>query len=281
MCAAFVTPILRQKLTPELLVDTAQVQANVVDNHILLTQFSERLCSALFATKNETSRLKERLATLFRILASTRIVPTLAELYPFDFIVKEGDAVAPTQAYSRFIANITARISSLRLTPENEHIVRRTFFLEFIDRLDRACEFQKMIKIDKVQFRFEQYCQSQAQLVADLSAQRVMILDRAAKTFRWIKCGHSISYNLNIVLSALPPLMIFRQAGVALAIAMSGNLEVSAFVEFIQKHLSDDQIARVILTQYEREHIAKLVDAAHTLIQDEAPGLTLLISRGE
>jgi hypothetical protein len=268
MCSAFISPMLEQKLTSELLVDTGDVQAAVIDNHIALKKFSERLCSALFAAENEKDRLRGQLATLFQILARSNIVPALVELYPLDFIVREEDVFAPTEAYGRIIANVSARISCLGLTSENEHIVRRTFFLEFVDHIDMACEFQRMIKIDRIPARFAQFCQSNSQAVTELTVQRVKILSRAATTFQWIRCAHSISYNLDVALKALHPLTIFPRSAVALAIAMSGNSEVPAFVAFVSKYLKDDRIASVIMTDHEKRLIRTLQDAALTLGKD-------------
>jgi hypothetical protein len=204
----------------------------------------------------------------------------LVELYPFDFIAREEDILAPTEAYGRIIANVSQRISVLGLTPENEHIVRRTFFLDFVDHIDAACEFQKIIKIDKVPARFAHFCQSNAQAVTELSVQRVKILSRAATTFQWIRCAHSISSNLNIALKALHPLTIFPSSAVSLAIAMSGNPEVPAFVAFVTKYLQDERIASVIMTEHEKSLIKTFITASQALGRDSSGRRLSLIGAG-
>jgi hypothetical protein len=268
-CAAFISPLLEQRLTPDFLVNTAEVLEDVSQNHITLKSFSEQLCSAIFAAKNERDRLRGQLRSLFQILARSSIVPALVELYPFDFTVREGDLFAPTEAYGRIIENVTARISVLQLTPENEHIVRRTFFLDFVDNIDTAFAFQRMIKVDKMQARFALFCQANADAVTELSLRRAKFLSRAAKTFQWIRCAHSISYNLNVALKAMHPLTVLPSLAVSLAIGMSGNPELPAFTTFVAKYLNDDRIANVIMTKHEQELIKMLLDASRTLTIDE------------
>jgi hypothetical protein len=226
------------------------VQSNVIGNHITLKNFSERLCSA----RNESGRLRGQLNGLFAILARNSIVPALVEQYPYDFMVRKDDLLDPNGAYARIVANVTRRISSLNLTPENEHVVRKSFFMDFVDRIDIRFDFQKMIKIDRLPQKFAQFCQANSKAMRAVSSERLKVMSRTAATLQWIRTIHPISYNLWVALRALHPLSIFRGGGESVmpfTIAMSGNAEVASFVFFVTKYLHNPRIANVIMTDRE------------------------------
>jgi hypothetical protein len=277
MCSAFISPVLQQKITPDLLTNTAQVQSNVIGNHITLKKFSERLCSALFSARNESDRLRPQLNGLFAILARNSIVPALVEQYPYDFMVRNEDLLNPKDAYARIVANVTRRISSLNLTPENEHVVRKTFFMDFVDRIDIRFDFQKMIKIDRLPQKFAQFCQANSKAMRAISSERMKVMSRTATTLQWIRTIHPISYNLWVALQALHPLSIFRAGGesaIPLAIAMSGNAEVASFVFFVMKYLRNPCITSVIMTNHEQKLINALRRAITVLMQDDVKMLS-------
>jgi hypothetical protein len=270
-CSAFVSPLLVQKLTPELLTETAEVQENVVGNHVMLKRFSERVCSALFAARNEGARLESQLNSLFEILARSAIVPSLIEQYPLDFIVKEENIFQPDEASSRIIWNVTCRIDSFEMTEESEQIVKKTFFLDFLDRIDRAFDFQKRIKTDRFPHYFGRFCQQNSQVATQLSPQRLRVLSRSAKAFQWVRCVHPISYNLYVALKALHPLSIFTENAAAMALAMSGNGDVPGFVHFINKYMRESRLENIILSEPEKALIANLRKAQISVICDR-PG---------
>jgi hypothetical protein len=254
MCSVFISPVLEQKLTPELLVETSQVQSNVIENHIFLKKFSEQLCSALFSARNETNRIKCQLASLSVILARHMIVPTLREKYPLDFMLKD----------SRFFESVGRRTSRLGLLAENERLLKKTLFLDFLDEV----EFKKVSghKYHKI---FAHFCQANSRVAQELSVQRRRILSRAAATFQWVRCGHPVSYNLYVALRALHPLTIFEEHAVTLAIAMSGNPEVAVFMDLADSFLTDARVAEVIMNEHERELVYYLRKAMITLGKSE------------
>jgi hypothetical protein len=255
-------------LTPELLTETAEVQKNVAENHLMLKQFSERVCSALFAARNESSRLESQLNSLFEILARNAIVPSLIEQYPLEFIVKEENIFHPNEAYDRIIWNVTHRIDSFDMTSESEQIVKKTFFLDFLDRIDRAFDFQKRIKTDRFPRFYGRFCQQNSHVASQLSPQRLRVLSRSAKTFQWVRRVHPISYNLYVALKALRPLSIFNETAAAMALAMSGNSEVPGFVHFINKYMRESRLEDIILSEREKALIANLRKAHISVICD-------------
>jgi hypothetical protein len=182
------------------------------------------------------------------------ILPALREKYPLDFILKDG----------RFFESVVKRTSGLGLIAENERLLKKTLFLEFLDEL----EFKKA-SVDKYHEIFAQFCQANSRVAHELSVQRLRVLSRAAATFQWVRCGHPVSYNLYVVLKALHPLTIFEEHAIPLAIAMSGNPEVAAFVDFANSFLTDARVSNVIMNEHERELMDSLRRAIATLGETE------------
>jgi hypothetical protein len=261
MCSPFISPTLEQKLTPALFMNTAGIEEVIIENRVAMKKFEERLGRALFATRNESARLRVQLASLLEILARTHLVPALTELYPLDFMVRGEDLFDPQAAYGRLIANVSHRITSLKLTADNQSLVRRAFFLDFVDKIDVCFDFQKMIVTDRSTEKFSTFCQDNSQAVQSLTEGKTAVLGRSATIFQGVRRTHSISYNLCVALKAIRPLTIIPPIGVAMAVAMSGNGHVSGFVYFVMKYLRDERIVSVIMTDEESNFIDRLCRA--------------------
>jgi hypothetical protein len=258
VCRPFICPVLEISLTAELLSDTAGIVANAKDNHATLQELSDTLCSSLFAARNEIKRCQAQCRAFSSIHARKNVIPALIEHYPRDFMFQNGDVLDPEEAYDRIIEKVGRRIKDLKLPAGNEHIVTRTFFLEFIDQIDIASDFQKRVKVSVFQQKLSAFCQMNSQSVQSLSSQKRDLLGRAATGFQWVQCRNTISYNLTMAINANNLLGAFPPTAIMMAVAMSGNVEVSSFAVFAGRYLRDPKILDVIMTPHEQELIARL-----------------------
>jgi hypothetical protein len=174
----------------------------------------------------------------------------------------------PASACARILEKVARRIDGLGLTKENDLVVKRTFLLDFVDQIDVTFDIQKRVRANQFREASVEFCRQNARITQELSVQRVKVLSRAAETFQWVRSVHPISYNLYVALKALHPLAAFEQPPIALAIAMSNNPEVPAFVEFLNTYLMPSPIADVIMTEAEKQLLADLAEASQLLTVD-------------
>jgi hypothetical protein len=271
LCTAFMAPMLAQRLTPELLMQTEAPERLAIQNRLYLKPIGERIASGLFASRAEVARLRVQLRSLFDIVVRTQLMPALADAYPLDFMIDGEDLFAPAEAYARLLGHVTHRISALGLTPESDALVTRTFFLDFVDQIDVAMDFQKTIMSAKLPKRLATFCQAHTAAVDALSERQRVVLGRAAVALHGVRRVHSISYNLRVALRALRPLTILPPATMAIAVAMSGNPDIAGFADFINRYLRDDAILAVILLPEEQDLIARLRSAVQTVDRPSTP----------
>jgi hypothetical protein len=179
--------------------------------------------------------------------------------------VETEDLFAPSEAYVRILGRVSYRILSLGLTPESHALVRRTFFLDFVDRIDVAMDFQKTIKSDKFPKRLATFCQAHTRAVDVLSERQRAVLGRAAIALQGVRRAHSISYNLRVALKAVRPLIVLSPIAIAIAVAMSGNPDIAGFADFLNRYLRDEDIIAVILTPEEQELLGRFKIAVQTV----------------
>jgi hypothetical protein len=258
MCRSFVSNVLELQLTVDLLSDTETVEQKVTENRKTLQKFSDDLCTALFAARNEIKRCQKQCASLFSIHARISLVPALVEQFPYDFQFHHADVFTPEEAYDRLIQKVARRTGDLQLPPANEHIVTRTFFLDFVDQIDIAVEFQKKVKTAQVQQKLSGFLQLNSESMLEVSPQKRKLISRAATHFQKVQSRHTISYNLSMAIGALNLLTIFPDTAIMMAVALSGNAEVPSFTYFATRYFRDEKVAGVLMTPEERAHIERL-----------------------
>jgi hypothetical protein len=183
---------------------------------------------------------------------------------------QHGDVFRPEAAYDRIIQKVGRRIRELKLPPDNEHIVRRAFFLDFIDQIDIAGDFQKLVKVGVVQEKLSGLCHMNSQAVLQLTLQKRELISRAATAFQWVHSRNTISYNLSMAIHAINLLAMFPNTAIMMAVAMSGNAEVPSFVSFARRYLRDPKVKDVIMTQHEQALIERLKQAIDAVKRLEA-----------
>ena len=265
-CELFTTPFIEQKLSVSTLEDTSQALANVRSNLHTLQQLSQRIFAALFATENERDRSLEQLKNLATIHAKANIMPALVEHHSHELIFTHNDIFEPCECYDRLIKAVNHHIGELDVASYCVPILQKCFFLDFIDQIDIAFDFQSKVKTNKLPAQFSSFCQRGKDHFQSLSKQRKQAMSRAANAFQWVKRTNRVGYNLNIVFKALRMASMFPDDSLPLVLAISGNPDIVCFLYFAAKYFSDKRIADVIMTPVEQDLISKMRKAVHEIV---------------
>ncbi|KAH0793780.1 hypothetical protein GPJ56_002332 [Histomonas meleagridis] len=264
-CSLFMTPLTRQKISIEVLSDCSRILSNTTENRRTLSILSERLSTALFVVSNETNHRRTHLSTLIEIITKRKIIPSLIDEYPYEFIYNYEDIFSPLASYTRLIETASKRIESLNLMKENQVVLQRSFFINFVDQIDIAFSFQSKVKTERIPKILSSYCQSHSEVANEADAHRQAIIGESSIELQYIKNTHRISYNLKIALRALRKLSIFNDEMIALAIAISGNAQIFGFVYFLNSYLRDKRIKDVLMNEQEQAMIEKFRKATQML----------------
>jgi hypothetical protein len=134
-----------------------------------------------------------------------------------------------------------------------------------VDQIDVTFDVQKRVRTEQFREASVEFCRQNARRTQQLSVQKLKVLGRAAETFQWVRAAHPISYNLYVALKALHPLAAFEQLPIALAIAMSSNPEIPAFLDFMNAYVMASPIADIIITTTEKGLLDDFTEACQLL----------------
>ncbi|OHT10326.1 hypothetical protein TRFO_20463 [Tritrichomonas foetus] len=275
LCSIYLKSQTKQKITTDILTSTNQILANVTQNHQMLKSLSNDLSSALFVITNEKEKYQRQYSFQINILIRKFIIPTLIDHYPNDFLYDHKDIFSPCDSYNRLIDTVTKRINSLRITPENELRLKKSFFLDFIDQIDVAFSFQSKIKTEQTSLRLSEFLIMNSQCVTCLSPQKQKIISAAAVQFQFIKNVHKISFNLLMALKAASIISMLPDNAITIAIAMSGNVDIFGFMYFTNSYFKDERIANVLMTKKEQELLNKIRKSCQYLRDGSFQKITL------
>ncbi|KAH0791421.1 hypothetical protein GPJ56_004636 [Histomonas meleagridis] len=264
-CSLFIKPLTLHKMSIEALTNSSQILPNAVNNRKTLSVLSERLSTALFVVSNETNSCQLQLKNLIEIITKQKIIPSLIDEYPYEFIYNYDDIFSPLASYTRLIETAAKRIESLNLMEENQTVLKKSFFMDFVDQIDIAFSFQSKVKTDRIPKVLSEFCQNYSKSINQLNQHRQEIIGKAAIELQYVKKSHRISYNLKTTLRALKSLSIFDEEMIEIVIAISGNDQIFAFVYFLNSYLKDKRIKDVLMNEQEQEMIERLRKATQKL----------------
>ena len=181
-------------------------------------------------------------------------------------------------SFNRLLISVTTRVAKLDINDDSRQKIKRFFFLDFVDQMDRAFSFQSLPKLDLKMYSmsFSNYMKEHNALFRS-SQTTGNLLTRAAMIFQNITPSNSISSNINLCLEALHLLEGHDDRYAALAIAMSGNQAVIGFSFFLETYLNNTAIQRIVMNGNEQVVNTIFINATRSL--QKYHGRHLLISQ--
>ena len=238
---------------------------SITYNKKIMSDLSDRLSSGLFFVLDEMRKHNEQKDELSHSFIMTRVLPALIDAYPMDFTFNDVDLFSPTNSYETLIENVSKRVQSLNIPEKYGFFLKRSFFLDFFDRIDEAFQFQAKTKTAHVAVIFSSYCQSHYKDVSSISTHNREIITRAAELLQQVKCTQKVSNNLRCTMNAMNILKSVPDSFIQVAIAMSGNVDVLAFSFFVGGYFKNDSITSIVLSDDEKQMMKKYRSALQKL----------------
>jgi hypothetical protein len=208
-------------------------------------RFGAVLCGGLFWISDRRPKDDRRLESLAELHIERAVLPSLFEMFPADFAFGKADLLSRT-AVLRFFAAFDARLGALGLLPDAQRLVRRAFFLEFVDRVDIALQTPaNLINFSKI---FTQFCQDKRDVIARLPRERMNLVMASATNLQQIAAGWKMRHCLQLIIRTMAVLQVYDETITTLVIAMSGNLDLVSVNKFLKAFLlTQRDVAKAIL----------------------------------
>ncbi|OHT11605.1 hypothetical protein TRFO_18861 [Tritrichomonas foetus] len=265
-----ISEVQKQLLSIENLKNYESALQKIFDNKRNLSSLNEKLASTLFITQNEIDISNSNLEYLTNFLINEHLFLSLTGFYPSTLAIIHNDIFSPKSIYVSLVHTTTKFVSSLNLNQENSYLLQKKIFLDFLDQIDLAFEFQKKVKTDKMPMILSEFCQMNTHLAVELSPQKQRNLSKAAIKFQYIKPNNRVSYNLQLLLDALKNLESFSDDAIMLTISISGNIHIFGFVYFMNSYIHDSVLSNLIFTENENRLLEKMRKSTQ-ILHDNIP----------
>ena len=253
-----ITQKLRLQINSHKFIDSSSALESITFNRREMENLGDRLSSGLFFITDEIRKHQVQKSRLSLSCIKSKLLPTLIEKYPLDFSYNDNDLFSPTKSYNALIENVTKRVESLKLPDEYSFYVKKSFFLNFFDKIDESFHFQEKAKVIHIAVKLADFCQRHSMDMQKLAGHSKELVTRAAESFQEIRVTQKVSSNLRAVLNAMSLLRWTTDLSVEIAIAMSGNVDVFAFSFFIGGYFKNDNITNLILSNEDKANINRL-----------------------
>ncbi|KAH0795846.1 hypothetical protein GPJ56_000213 [Histomonas meleagridis] len=228
------------------------------NNYKKLKEYSDRLFSGLYFVSNENERTQTQLRLFHHINIQANVVPTLALLYPLDFLIDHQNIDDPLTSYNRLTKTVASRTNGLGVLPENQEEIQHCFFLEFVDQIDQAFHFQSnFMSKDKIQL-LATFSSKHTDNMSNMSTHGQNLLSKASSYFQRIDPKQRVSQNTKLAVQAMTVMRYYDDIEVQLSIAISLNLGVFAYISFFKKYINLPQIVDYVLTKQEQSLLTRL-----------------------
>ena len=249
---------LRIQLNSHKMKDSKSALESITCNKKEMESLGDRLSSGLFFVTDEIRKHEIQKSRLSLSCIKSKLLPTLIENYPLDFSYNDNDLFSPTNSYDTLIKNVTTRVESLKLPDEYSFYVKKSFFLNFFDKIDESFHFQEKTKVEHIAMKLANFCQKHTADMQQLAGHSKELVTRAAESFQQIRISQKVSSNLRAVLNGMSLLRWTTDLYVEIAIAMSGNVDIFSFSFFVGGYFKNDNITNLILSNEEKANLNRL-----------------------
>ena len=267
----FLDPSERVKLSVQSVVvaECRKVLKAVETNNTAIQNLADRLASGLYYVNNERKRHSKQIRQFSLVHIEHKVLPAIVEFYPKDFRFYFNELYSPNEAfeaYTSLIETVGARLESFGLAPENVLHIKKRFFWEYVDQLEKTFNVQESVEIEKSSLLLGQYAQTHRSALQGLKKRRVKKLGDAAQQVQNVKNCHRFSDNADWAIHAIDVVQIFDNDKLAYAFAMSGNGELFCFHRMMKTYVFPSEIVYSLLfTDKEQKLLNRFIDIMNIL----------------
>jgi hypothetical protein len=211
---------LRIEAQPDLLLQHAVAVDSVRHNRRAIQQFGYFLSSQLYHVRARAEADARELAHLQNLYIQRVIMPTLFELYPFDFAFRSDDFPLKGPVVTRVVSATTARLEALKFTPDAIQVVRLVYYAELLDHDAARFDDESLRLGGRLLAKF---AGANSGFLARAGIEKTTRIGEWALKFQQVGGGMAIATSLSTIAALMRPLWRLEDLAVAMAIAMSGN----------------------------------------------------------
>jgi hypothetical protein len=229
-----VTQRLRISFQPDLLLHHMDILNAFRSNRESVHSHGQILSSYLYHALARTADDRYQLNHIRSLYIAGIALPSLFERSPPDFGYRATDLPPDPRVIIRLRKSISAYLSSLGLSPSGFSAVSAAFYAEFVDRIGAAVLELDCSALEHLSGRFAAFCTANRDFAAGAGEAQLTLISDAALLLQRIGGGGSVCGSLRVIAAVLGRLKRSPDLGVALAIAMSGNIDLVAIGRFLE-----------------------------------------------
>lgn len=254
---------------PVLMAECRKVLKAVETNNVAIQNLADRLASGLYYVSRERERHAKQIKQFSIAHIEQKVVRAIVEFYPKDFRFYFNELCSPNEAFAAYeslIQTVDTRLASFGLTPESLLHIKKRFFWEYVDQLEKTFNVQASVEIEKSSLLLGQYAQTHRSALQGLKKRRVKKLGDAAQQVQNVKNCHRFSDNADWAIHAIDAVQIFDNDTLAYAFAMSGNGEIFCFHRMMKTYVFPSEIVYSLLfTAKEQKLLNRFIDIMNIL----------------
>ena len=248
-------------LKPEFQSDLEAGIETARQNRKNLTEYSDRLFSALFSITSEQERNNIQCQKLTELFTKLKLIPFMNDHFPHDFefgTISEGSSKEAIHSVISLIDNHVARV---QLSENESALLKRHITRSYLDQIDSMFNYQKNFvagskePVTKCLNSWISYFNLGGYEPKTRLEKSIIEVLRLVHHFR------PISSNLRNILYALNLMKKMSIDESLRLIVASNNISIFGFMEFIKANVIQQGLVETVFTPEEKQNIFKLMKA--------------------
>ncbi|OHS99979.1 hypothetical protein TRFO_33504 [Tritrichomonas foetus] len=231
-----------------------------------LRNFSSDISTSLFSIQSEKERNNNQFLNYLYLFMRWKLLPTMYELYPYDFNFNSKNifAAKDEQTISRVYRAIEIHIDPLHLPKENDHLIRKTLVMMYIDQLDKMYDYQEHSTNSNLTILLKKYANS-VLVGEEIPKSQKIISRKCIDLFKALNESSPPSHNLKITINAMRIVKNLEDKDLMLILSQSQNQAIFGLINFLRTYVSNTKMEKTIFSDEEATLVKRFIDVGLVL----------------